>query len=87
VTLPNIVADNLLILKKWTFFSKDLTVNIYIMKAIKLVPVLFLSFGSCSSKVNSDYDQSVDFSQYKTYAFHKEESTESKSPDSDKKDS
>jgi hypothetical protein len=43
------------------------------MKAIKLVPVLFLFLlGSCSSiKVNSDYDQSVDFSQYKTYAFHK----------------
>jgi hypothetical protein len=58
------------------------------MKAIKLVPVLFLSFGPCSSiKVNSDYDQSVDFSQYKTYAFHKEESTESKSLDQTKKDS
>ena len=43
------------------------------MKAFKLIPVLFLFLlGSCSSiKVNSDYDQSVDFSQYKTYAFHK----------------
>jgi hypothetical protein len=43
------------------------------MKAFKLIPILFLFLlGSCSSiKVNSDYDQSVDFSQYKTYAFHK----------------
>jgi hypothetical protein len=44
VTLPNIVADNLLDFKKnERIFSKDLTVNIYIMKAIKLVPVIFLS--------------------------------------------
>jgi len=43
------------------------------MKAIKTLAVLFLFIlGSCSSiKVNSDYDKSVDFSQYKTYAFHK----------------
>jgi len=43
------------------------------MKAIKILPVLFLFIlGSCSSiRVNSDYDKSVDFSQYKTYAFHK----------------
>lgn len=43
------------------------------MKAIKLLPVLFLFIlGSCSSiRVNSDYDKNVDFSQYKTYAFHK----------------
>lgn len=43
------------------------------MKAIKILAVLFLSIlGSCSSiKVNSDYDKSVDFSKYKTYAFHK----------------
>jgi hypothetical protein len=44
------------------------------MKAIKLIPILFLFIlGSCSSiRVNSDYDKSVDFSQYKTYAFHKQ---------------
>jgi hypothetical protein len=43
------------------------------MKAIKILVMLFLFIlGSCSSiKVNSDYDKSVDFSQYKTYAFHK----------------
>ena len=43
------------------------------MKAIKILAMLFLFIlGSCSSiKVNSDYDKSVDFSQYKTYAFHK----------------
>jgi hypothetical protein len=39
----NIVADNLLDFKKNDIFSKDLT--IYIMKAIKLVPVLFFPFG------------------------------------------
>lgn len=43
------------------------------MKAIKLLPVLFLFIlGACSSvRVNSDYDSKADFSQYKTYAFHK----------------
>ena len=43
------------------------------MKAIKILAViLFLSLGSCSSiSVNNDYDKSADFSQYKTYAFHK----------------
>ncbi|SHL78130.1 DUF4136 domain-containing protein [Flavobacterium xinjiangense] len=44
------------------------------MKAIKFIPILFLFIlGSCSSiRVNSDYDKNVDFSQYKTYAFHKQ---------------
>ena len=44
------------------------------MKAIKFIPIFFLFIlGSCSSvRVNSDYDKSVDFSQYKTYAFHKQ---------------
>jgi hypothetical protein len=43
------------------------------MKAIKLIPVLLLFIlNSCSSlNVYSDFDKSVDFSQYKTYAFHK----------------
>lgn len=43
------------------------------MKAIKLLPVFLLFiFASCSSiRVYSDYDKDVDFSQYKTYAFHK----------------
>ena len=43
------------------------------MKAIKpLVIFLFLVLSSCSSvNVYSDYEKSIDFSQYKTYAFHK----------------
>ena len=43
------------------------------MKAIKLLPVLLLLVvASCSSvRVYSDFDNKVDFSQYKTYAFHK----------------
>ncbi|MBP6182082.1 DUF4136 domain-containing protein [Flavobacterium sp.] len=43
------------------------------MKAIKLLPVLLLLIvASCSTiKVYSDYDKNADFSQYKTYAFHK----------------
>ncbi|WP_035670334.1 DUF4136 domain-containing protein [Flavobacterium sp. 83] len=43
------------------------------MKAIKLLPVLLLLVvASCSSvKVYSDFDKNVDFSQYKTYAFHR----------------
>lgn len=43
------------------------------MKAIKILAIiLFLSLGSCSSiNVYNDYDKSADFSQYKTYAFHK----------------
>jgi hypothetical protein len=44
------------------------------MKAIKLLPVLLLFLlSSCGSSVRvySDYDKNVDFSKYKTYAFHK----------------
>jgi len=43
------------------------------MKAIKILPIFFLFIlASCSSiRVYSDYDKAVDFSQYKTYAFHK----------------
>jgi hypothetical protein len=43
------------------------------MKALKLLPILFLFLlSSCSSiRVHSDYDKTVNFSQYKTYAFHK----------------
>ncbi len=43
------------------------------MKAIKILPIFFLFIlASCSSiRVHSDYDKAVDFSQYKTYAFHK----------------
>lgn len=43
------------------------------MKAIKTLPLLFLFIlSSCSSiSVYSDFDKNIDFSQYKTYAFHK----------------
>ncbi|RTY86551.1 MULTISPECIES: DUF4136 domain-containing protein [unclassified Flavobacterium] len=43
------------------------------MKAIKLLlAFLLLVFASCASvKVYSDYDNNVDFTPYKTYAFHK----------------
>ena len=43
------------------------------MKLLKLLPVLALFLlASCSAiKINSDYDKNVDFSKYKTYAFHK----------------
>lgn len=36
-----------------------------------ILGMVFLLFNSCSSiKVMSDFDESVDFSQYKTYEFH-----------------
>ncbi len=43
------------------------------MKAFKLLAIiLFLSLSSCSTiSAYNDYDKGVDFSQYKTYAFHK----------------
>jgi hypothetical protein len=43
------------------------------MKTIKFIPVLLLFvFASCSSvRVYSDFDKKVDFTPYKTYAFHK----------------
>lgn len=43
------------------------------MKTIKLLPVFFLLvFASCGSlRVYSDFDNTVDFTQFKTYAFHK----------------
>ncbi|MEL1239741.1 DUF4136 domain-containing protein [Flavobacterium flavipallidum] len=43
------------------------------MKTLKIIPLLFLFLlSACSSiRVDSDYDSHVDFSQYKTYAFHK----------------
>ncbi|HRB70759.1 MULTISPECIES: DUF4136 domain-containing protein [Flavobacterium] len=44
------------------------------MKAIKYLPILLLLvISSCSSvRVASDFDNRTDFSQYKTYAFHKD---------------
>lgn len=43
------------------------------MKTIKWFPILllFVISSCCSVRVNSDYDKTVDFSGYKTYAFYK----------------
>ncbi|GIZ07535.1 DUF4136 domain-containing protein [Flavobacterium sp. UMI-01] len=43
------------------------------MKTLKLIPLLLVFLlSSCSSiHVNADYDSKADFTQYKTYAFHK----------------
>ncbi|TGD56901.1 DUF4136 domain-containing protein [Flavobacterium humi] len=57
------------------------------MKAIKIITVV-LAFivTSCSTvRVNSDYDKTVNFSQYKTYAFHKNGIDKAEISDLDKK--
>jgi uncharacterized protein DUF4136 len=43
------------------------------MKMIRIIPLLFFAaLASCSSvRVASDYDKTVDYSQFKTFAFHK----------------
>ncbi|MCW2118728.1 DUF4136 domain-containing protein [Flavobacterium sp. 7A] len=43
------------------------------MKTLNLLPLLLiLILSSCTSiRVNSDYDSKVDFTKFKTYAFHK----------------
>lgn len=43
------------------------------MKTLKILPLLFIFLlSSCSSvRVYSDFDSRAEFSQYKTYAFHK----------------
>lgn len=52
--------------------------------SIFIMILLFLS--SCSSiKVNSDYDRSVSFSQYKTFGFHKKGIDKAQISDLDKK--
>jgi hypothetical protein len=57
------------------------------MKATKILPfVLLLVLASCSSvKVYSDYDKQVDFTPYKTYAFHKNGIDKAEISDLDKK--
>jgi hypothetical protein len=57
------------------------------MKTTKILP-LFLLFliASCSSvRVNSDYDKQVDFTPYKTFAFHKTGIDKAEISDLDKK--
>ncbi|NBL64387.1 DUF4136 domain-containing protein [Flavobacterium sp. NST-5] len=43
------------------------------MKFLRIIPLILLTVvASCSSvRVATDYDKSVDFNQYKSYAFHK----------------
>jgi len=57
------------------------------MKALKFsIAVVFFVITSCSSvRVNSDYDKTVNFSQYKTYAFHKSGIDKAEISDLDKK--
>ncbi len=57
------------------------------MKTIPfLTAILLFVMTSCSTvRVNSDYDKSVNFSQYKTYAFHKSGIDKAEISDLDKK--
>jgi len=58
------------------------------MKTIKLVSVafIFLVVSSCSSvKVMADYEQSTDFTQYKTFAFYKKGIDKAQISDLDKR--
>ena len=57
------------------------------MKAIKILPLLlFFAAASCSSiRVYTDYDQKVDFTQYKTYAYYKNGIDKAEISDLDKK--
>jgi hypothetical protein len=58
------------------------------MKVLKLIPVLgvILLLASCSTvRVVSDYDQTVNFNEYRTYAFYKPGIDEAEISDLDKK--
>ena len=58
------------------------------MKGLRLLPLLgvFLILASCSSvRVASDYDQNVNFNEFKTYAFYKPGIDEAEISDLDKK--
>ncbi len=57
------------------------------MKTTKILPfLLLLVFASCSSvRVYSDYDKQVDFTPYKTFAFHKNGIDKAEISDLDKK--
>ena len=58
------------------------------MKYIKFLPALVLSFFivSCSSiSVSSDYENNVNYSAFKTYAFHEQGIKNSKINDIDKR--
>ncbi len=57
------------------------------MKTLQLIPLFaFFLLTSCSSvRVYSDYDKGVEFSQFKTYAFHKNSIDKVEISDLDKK--
>ncbi|TDP58358.1 DUF4136 domain-containing protein [Flavobacterium dankookense] len=57
------------------------------MKTLKFLPLLLLFvLASCSSvRVYQDYDKNADFSQYKTYAYHKSGIDKAEISDLDKK--
>jgi len=57
------------------------------MKSIKILSLflLFLTVSCSSVRVNSDYDKNVNFSQYKTYAFHRSGIDKAEISDLDKK--
>lgn len=56
------------------------------MKKLAFFSFFIVFLWSCSSiKVNSDYDKQVDFSPYKTYAFHKNAIDKVEISDLDKK--
>jgi len=58
------------------------------MKALRLLPLLaiMLIISSCSTvRVASDYDQTVNFNEYKTYAFYKPGIDKAEISDLDKK--
>lgn len=57
------------------------------MKTIRFIPVLLLFvLGSCASvRVDTDYDNNADFSQFRTYAFYKDGIDKVEISDLDKK--
>lgn len=56
------------------------------MKKFAFLSIFVLLLASCSSvRVNSDYDKQVDFTAYKTYAFHKTGIDKAEISDLDKK--
>lgn len=56
------------------------------MKKFAFLSILVFLLTSCSSvRVNSDYDKQVDFTSYKTYAFHKTGIDKAEISDLDKK--
>ena len=66
---------------------KHNALNLFTMRTIKYLPIfLLLILTSCSSvRVNSDYDQKVNFEKYKTFAYLKSSIDKVEISDLDKK--